>query len=75
MRDIDLILRSGALKELMGFKNKKYKVIYPDPPWDYKQKGGGKKKGSKRGTANQYYQTMTLEESTSWPLVIQKNGR
>ena len=41
----------------MEFPNKKYSVIYADPPWSYRQKGA---KGKKQGYAAQHYNTMTI---------------
>ena len=38
---------------------KKYKIIYADPPWRYKESGGIK---SSRGLAKKQYDTMSLEE-------------
>ncbi len=43
-------------------EEKKYKIIYADPPWTYPKTGGKK---SSRGMAKQFYQTMTLEEICS----------
>ena len=38
---------------------KKYQIIYADPPWTYEKTGGTK---SSRGMAKQFYQTMSLEK-------------
>ena len=38
-------------------KEKKYQIIYADPPWTYRKSGGIK---SARGLAKKYYQTMDL---------------
>lgn len=43
--------------------NKKYKVIYADPPWEYKESGGGN-----RGTAGLPYKTMKTEEICRLPI-------
>lgn len=40
--------------------NKKYDVIYADPPWEYRQSGS---KTSSRGMAKQHYDTMSTHES------------
>ena len=40
-------------------ENKRYKIIYADPAWRYKQSGN---KGQKRGMAEQHYKTMSTEE-------------
>lgn len=45
--------------------DKKYSIIYADPPWEYRQKGGTKKL---RGMANQHYQTMSTDEISSLPI-------
>ena len=44
------------------FPNKKYKVIYPDPPWDYRDKRKG------RGGAGNHYQTMSIKEIQALPV-------
>ena len=49
----------------MDFPNKKYSVIYADPPWSYRQKGG---KGKKQGYAAQHYDTMTTEDICALPV-------
>lgn len=41
----------------------KYQVIYADPPWEYKESGGGK-----RGTAGLPYETMSTDEICSLPI-------
>ena len=38
---------------------KKYKIIYADPPWSY---NSASKKGTSRGVAERYYDTMSKEE-------------
>ncbi len=40
--------------------HKKYKIIYADPPWAYKNKPS--KNGTSRGFANNHYALMTVEE-------------
>lgn len=42
---------------------KKYDVIYADPPWEYKESGGGR-----RGTANLPYEVMSTEEVCGLPV-------
>ena len=49
----------------MDFPNKKYRVIYADPPWAYRQCGTGKKS---RGTALKHYPTMTTDEICALPV-------
>lgn len=44
---------------------KKYDVIYADPPWDYRQHGG---KAGSRGMAKKHYGTMKTEEICSLPV-------
>lgn len=44
---------------------KKYDVIYADPPWNYKQHGS---KTKKRGMAEKHYSTMTTEEICNLPI-------
>lgn len=43
----------------MKLPEKKYAVIYADPPWSYRQHGTGPKS---RGNAAQHYHTMTVED-------------
>lgn len=45
--------------------NKKYNIIYADPPWTYPKTGGTK---NSRGMAKQHYQTMTLEDIKTLPV-------
>lgn len=40
---------------MIPFPNKKYNIIYADPPWKYKDKGC-------QGAAEAQYETMTVEE-------------
>jgi len=44
---------------------KKYKVIYADPPWSYRNKKTG---GSMKSGSSQKYYTMSLEEIKSLPV-------
>lgn len=43
--------------------DKKYNIIYADPPWEYKESGGGR-----RGTAGLPYPTMATEEICKLPI-------
>lgn len=43
----------------------KYKLIYADPPWQFKNKNTG---GSMTSGANAQYSTMTIEEMKQWDL-------
>ena len=45
--------------------DKKYKVIYADPAWEYKQKGSKKKA---RGMARQHYNVMTTKDICALPI-------
>jgi len=45
----------------------KYKVIYADPPWSYKDKRGGEK-GKSHGGATAHYETMTIEDIQRLPV-------
>lgn len=49
--------------DIFNTKNK-YKVIYADPPWEYKESGGGK-----RGTAGLPYPTMNTSEICKLPIL------
>lgn len=50
---------------MIPFPNKKYNIIYADPPWTY-SKSGGKKNA--RGLAKSHYNTMSLEEIMELPV-------
>ena len=43
----------------MKLPDKKYNIIYADPPWEYRQSGS---KTNSRGMAKQHYQTMSTED-------------
>lgn len=45
--------------------DKKYSIIYADPPWEYRQSGSLKKS---RGMARKHYKTMRTEEICSLPV-------
>lgn len=45
--------------------NKRYSIIYADPPWTYSKTGGTK---SSRGMAKQHYKTMTLDDIMALPV-------
>lgn len=45
--------------------DKKYQIIYADPPWSYKQSGSVK---NSRGMAKQHYQTMPTEDICKLPV-------
>lgn len=47
------------MREVEGFPEKKYSIIYADPPWSYPKTGG---KRSSRGMAKQHYQTMPIQD-------------
>lgn len=44
---------------------KKYNIIYADPPWSYNVPS---KKGTSRGVAERYYETMKLEDIKNLPV-------
>lgn len=50
----------------MKFPDKKYSVIYADPPWSYRQHGTGPKS---RGNAAQHYHTMSTEDICALPIL------
>lgn len=54
--------------------DKKYSVIYADPPWAYQQAGTTKRS---RGTAAKHYQTMTTAEICALPVreIVRGGGR
>ena len=49
----------------MEFPDKKYSVIYADPPWRYRQFGTGPKN---RSSAAQHYSTMTTNDICALPV-------
>ncbi len=48
--------------EEVGFPNKKYNVIYADPPWEYKESGSGNR------VVDAHYPTMSLDDIKSLPI-------
>ena len=49
----------------MPFLNKKYQIIYADPPWHYRQSGSTK---NSRGMAKQHYETMSTNDICELPV-------
>lgn len=49
----------------MNLPDKKYSVIYADPPWSYRQHGTGPKS---RGNAEQHYHTMDVDSICALPI-------
>lgn len=47
---------------MIPFPNKKYNIIYADPPWSYNDKGC-------RGAAEAKYPTMTVDELKALPVM------
>lgn len=47
----------------INLPEKQYQIIYADPPWEYKESGGGH-----RGTAGLPYSTMAPEELAAMPI-------
>lgn len=45
--------------------DKKYNIIYADPPWEYRQSGS---KTNSRGMAKQHYKTMTTKQICELPI-------
>lgn len=52
------------MSDIIPFPNKKYSIIYADPPWSYQQCGTSKKS---RGTAKKHYPTMTTKDICGLP--------
>ncbi len=50
---------------MIPFQEKRYQIIYADPPWRYGQGGKGK---SSHGIAKQHYMTMNTSEICSLPV-------
>lgn len=49
----------------MNLPNGKFKVIYADPPWSYRQKGGPH---GQRGMATAHYSTLSTQEICALPV-------
>ncbi|MFO1445995.1 DNA methyltransferase [Bacillus sp. Bva_UNVM-123] len=47
------------------FPNRKYQIIYADPPWHYRQSGSTK---NSRGMAKQHYDTMSTDDTCELPI-------
>lgn len=52
---------------MLPFPDKKYGIIYADPPWSYSNKGT-------RAAADRHYGTMTIEEIKKMPVNIAGGG-
>lgn len=50
---------------MIPLPNKRYRVIYADPPWEYELTGGVK---NAKGLAKQHYPTMTTDEICAMPI-------
>lgn len=50
---------------MMPFPNKRYQIVYADPPYEYRKSGGIK---SARGLAKNYYKTMNIETIKNLPI-------
>lgn len=50
---------------MVPFPNKKYHVIYADPPWEYRQNGS---KTKNQGMAKQHYNTMSTNDISLLPI-------
>lgn len=53
--------------EEVGFPNKKYDVIYADPPWDF-DRGHYQDGGRESKNINEFYPTMSIKELKSLPV-------
>ena len=47
---------------MINFPNKKYQVIYADPPWEYKESGGGNR------VVKAHYDTMSIDDICNLPV-------
>lgn len=59
------ILKYRGMTIVLPFPDKKYSVIYADPPWEYKNKNTG---GSMNSGASSKYPTMSIEEICNLPV-------
>ena len=57
-------------RKMIAFPDKKYNIIYADPPWRYNdtRSGAGFKNPNGAGGAEKHYPTMSLEEICSMPV-------
>jgi len=53
------------MADLLPLPDRKYSVIYADPPWEYRQSGG---KNGSRGMAKAHYSTMPTEDICKLPV-------
>lgn len=53
--------RQGGAERPLPFPNKRYSVIYADPPWSYRNKGT-------RAAADRHYSTMSIEDIKVLPV-------
>jgi N6-adenosine-specific RNA methylase IME4 len=51
---------------MIPFPDKKYQIIYADPPWSYKVWSEDKKQA--QGCAKKYYETMSVEDICQLPV-------
>ena len=51
---------------MINFPNKKYQIIYADPPWAFKNKNTG---GSLNSGSSAKYSTMNIQEICKLPIV------
>lgn len=52
---------------MIPFPDKKYDIIYADPPWSYSDKGCN-------GNAAEHYPTMTVDEICKLPVNVARGG-
>lgn len=57
-------------KNISPFPNKKYSIIYADPPWDYQDKRNkfGKNNPTGAGGASKHYITIPIEQLKRMPV-------
>lgn len=53
--------KPGGPERPLPFPNKRYSVIYADPPWSYRNKGT-------RAAADRHYSTMSIEDIKALPV-------
>jgi len=52
---------------MINLPDKKYNIIYADPPWSYQNRGT-------RAAAEKHYDTMTIDEIKEMPVNIAGGG-
>ena len=63
---MDSKIIGGTKEQAIPFPDKKYEIIYADPPWQYHSKQTFKRGGVRFHRLEEEYQTVSTEEMCSW---------